>query len=262
MSRKDFTPGFFATYESPDENSDLWRYMDFAKFVSMLSTQSLWFSSAASFEDPFEGATGLMENRPAYIKAMMQDYQQEWQETGGKLTMENYAEIKAEIHKYESNKLKKRQTTYINCWYESPFESMAMWQLYSKDNQNAIAIRSSIKRIKVAFPEDIGVEIGRVNYIDYASPPDVIEYRPYWFKSFHFEHENEVRVVPIIKPDDSDTLPKNGIPIHLEINMLVACVYVSPWSQPWLLELTKDVCKKYGLEARVVESAIAQKPYY
>lgn len=44
-------------YEVPDKDSRLWRYMDFTKYVSMLSTSGLYFSRADSFDDHFEGAT-------------------------------------------------------------------------------------------------------------------------------------------------------------------------------------------------------------
>lgn len=261
MSRNNFQPGFINVYEEPDQHSELWRYMDFAKFVSMLSTQCLWASSAASFDDPFEGAIGLYDDRPAYIRTQIENIKQDWQSIGNEITYENYLDIKKQIHEVEADKIKRRNTTYINCWYESQYESIAMWQLYSKDNQNAVAIRSSFRRIKESVLDRESTQIGRVNYIDYSIPTEVLECFPYWFKSFHFEHENEVRVVPVVKIENFKDAP-NGVLLKVDVNILVACVYVSPWAQPWLLALVKDVCLKYGLVANVRESAIAKRPYY
>ena len=42
--------------QPPDENIRIWRYMDFTKFVSVLDTQSLFFSRSDRLGDLFEGA--------------------------------------------------------------------------------------------------------------------------------------------------------------------------------------------------------------
>jgi hypothetical protein len=44
---------------SINDNQLLWRYMDFAKFVSMLHEGGLYFARAGDFNDRFEGAAGL-----------------------------------------------------------------------------------------------------------------------------------------------------------------------------------------------------------
>jgi hypothetical protein len=41
----------------------LWRYMDFAKFVSLLETRSIHFARADVLGDSFEGAVGIAERR-------------------------------------------------------------------------------------------------------------------------------------------------------------------------------------------------------
>lgn len=39
-----------------DRDTGVWRYMDFAKLVSLLATQALFFARAESLNDPFEGS--------------------------------------------------------------------------------------------------------------------------------------------------------------------------------------------------------------
>ena len=39
-----------------NEDSRLWRYMDFPKFVSLISSGSLFLCRADLFKDPFEGS--------------------------------------------------------------------------------------------------------------------------------------------------------------------------------------------------------------
>jgi len=50
-------------YKVPEPTAVLWRYMDFTKYASLLSTKSLYFPSAACFDDVFEGAKGLVEHK-------------------------------------------------------------------------------------------------------------------------------------------------------------------------------------------------------
>ena len=38
------------------QDSKIWKYMDLAKFVSLLTTKSLYFSCPSQFDDPFEGS--------------------------------------------------------------------------------------------------------------------------------------------------------------------------------------------------------------
>ena len=39
-----------------NEDSKVWRYMDFSKLVSLIDSESLYFTRADKFEDPFEGS--------------------------------------------------------------------------------------------------------------------------------------------------------------------------------------------------------------
>jgi len=39
-----------------DENAKIWRYLDFAKFMSLLHRQALFFCRADKLSDPFEGS--------------------------------------------------------------------------------------------------------------------------------------------------------------------------------------------------------------
>src|SRR5260370_42500079 len=42
-------------FELPPEDTKIWRYLNFTKFVGLLETRSLYFSSLARLEDRFEG---------------------------------------------------------------------------------------------------------------------------------------------------------------------------------------------------------------
>ena len=56
-----------------------------------------------------------------------------------------------------------RKLTLINCWYQSEYESDAMWQLYSN---NGIAIQTTFGKLKNSFKNsNDNVLIGQVKYI-------------------------------------------------------------------------------------------------
>jgi hypothetical protein len=44
----------------------LWRYMDLAKFIAMLKSRAVYFARADTFDDPFEGAAGLVERQQVW----------------------------------------------------------------------------------------------------------------------------------------------------------------------------------------------------
>ena len=46
-------------YEEVSPTAKLWRYMDLAKFISLIGKKKLYFPSLESFEDIFEGAKGI-----------------------------------------------------------------------------------------------------------------------------------------------------------------------------------------------------------
>lgn len=39
-----------------DKNTKIWRYMDFTKFVALLTQSELFFASPEQFDDPCEGS--------------------------------------------------------------------------------------------------------------------------------------------------------------------------------------------------------------
>ena len=61
-----------------------------------------------------------------------------------------------------------REKIVISSWHINEYESFAMWQIFTKNNEG-LAIQSTIKRLQEALkPETKTTQyIGEVNYIDY-----------------------------------------------------------------------------------------------
>ncbi|WP_072681221.1 DUF2971 domain-containing protein [Arcobacter sp. LA11] len=230
-----------------DENARLWRYMDFTKFISMISSKNLFLARADTFEDIFEGSfpEKNLEIRERTDKKLF--------EYG--LPADSFTDTYKELRKW----------TYINCWHSNQHESAAMWELYTKTNES-IAIETSFKKLKEALPNN--VTITYVKYIDYNK--DVISenfmYTPYIYKRKSFEHEKEVRV---ITQDINEMLnlkenEKKGINISIQnINDLIDFIHICPKAPEWFIEIVKEISSTYGIDVKKVKkSNLYSDPIY
>lgn len=160
-----------------DQNVKIWRYMDFAKFVSLLERKGLFFSRVDRLGDPFEGsyAAGNEEERKR-VYELLGIPTRFIKEKGAGGFIKGY-----------------RKYIMVNCWHMSKYESAAMWKLYSR-TEEAICIQSTYKRLRDCIPD---IHIGTVQYIDYEYDkiPEWNIFYPFMYKRKSFEHEQELRAV-------------------------------------------------------------------
>lgn len=248
-------------YEVPEAASKLWRYMDFTKYVSLLSSRGLYFSRVDCFEDSFEGAKGYLRNKDVW-----DEYNLVWlrdvvaNPPHGIEHDLSVEEIEIEAQRLYSqisdNSTLFRKKTYISCWHENEHESEAMWRLYSKVWDNAIAIRTTYQSLYVSLGRDPKIPIGRVRYIDmnksYAGHNDV-----FWRKRKSFEHEREVRALTM---DFESNAPGKIMPCDLDV--LIEEVFVSPNAPTWFVSLVNDINKKYFLNVKVSSSELDETPFF
>jgi hypothetical protein len=226
------------------DDTPIWRYMDFPKFVSMLSTRHLWFTKAAKYEDPYEG---FCEAVPCAGSG------QEWQGTVSDL-IGRFARDAAEECRNA------REHLYVNSWCLE-FESMAMWEIYGSRGCG-VAVESSVGQYRAAAdfplrPEEYG--FGQVEYHrdlkssgkikrDFTNGlvpvgpglwPKVI--RLGFNKTAAFAHEKEWRGVlrQPLRPTDEGV----GIPFDLE--KLISAVYVGPRAEGFFFEAVASVVEKF-----------------
>jgi hypothetical protein len=233
-----------------DQNSIVWRYMDFTKFFSLVSTESLFLCRADLLGDPFEGS---------FSKANI------------KLRPEVYKVPKPQLDKMQqqmANVAKGiRQWTYINCWHASEYESAAMWRLYAKSNE-AVAIQTTYRNLTNSLPDN--VFIGLVQYIDYEKDwlPEGNIFFPFMHKRKSFAHEREVRIIHQDLPTSEKGINVNqsndlkGISVTADLNLLIERVYVAPTVPKWYFNLVEEVLKKYKINKKVYSSKLDEEPVY
>lgn len=240
---------------TPKDDAIIWRYMDLAKFLDILQRESLFFPTAALFDDPFEGSypVQLIEDRPRYFQGV------------SKPTVDQMPECIQKMKKWH----------YINCWHMNNYESAAMWKLYDKSG-SGIAIVSTIGRLKRSIQDDTNrTYIGEVSYIDYETEsfdPSNMMY-PFFHKRNSFRHEAEIRAL-ILKypPDFTGALSEflefqgevpDGISVFTNIRSLIKEIRVSPESPVWLYKLVQDlVTQRFGLDFDVNRSDLLKDPLF
>ena len=245
-----------------NENIKLWRYMDFTKFVSLISSNSLFFCRSYLFEDPFEGSYPKLNiKHRLYVYEELRD------------SMKDDVKFEKILSQKRTYTRLFRHWTYINCWHANEYESAAMWSLYYKTNES-IAIETDYISLKNVLSEDIF--LGIVNYIDYEkiwlSEDNML--LPFMYKRKSFEHEKEVRAIHRNQPSsvffdsfekDYDSIEKNsssGIAIKININQLIKKIHVAPTAPSWLVSLTIEIAKKYGISAPVKKSDLYSEPIF
>lgn len=235
-------------FEAPEQEQTLWRFLDFTKFVSLLDRSALFFPRADQLGDPFEGSFSNVnvDVRPNIYKENLEDIQ--------KLAL-----IHQQLPRF----------TLVSCWHGNDFESAAMWRLYGREH-DGIAIRTNFKSLSESLlgPED--VFIGKVRYVDFSQTfiPEGNSMGPFLFKRMSFEHEREVRAlmqdIPLIDGVANVAQPvrATGRYHETDLSKLIHEIVTSPFAQEWFEELVKSVANRYGLQAPVKRSSLAEQPVW
>lgn len=249
-------------FDEPNPDDKLWRYMDIAKFVSMLISKSLYFTPATAFSDIFEGAKGVIENKEKWDNYYLEFFRHAIktapgispEETVDPQLTETAQKLLSEMHQHGALN---RSSTCISCWHCNESESEAMWQLYSKNVTNAIAIQTTARKLYEALGENPYIDIGKVNYIDYRTRFSNIGGGAFWFKRKSFEHEHEVRAL-VRNP----ALDGKGCSLPIDLNILIEGIYISPYASRWFEVVVRDIVSRYGLDKPIINSSMADTPFY
>jgi hypothetical protein len=233
---------------TPPLDQELWRYSNFTKFVSLVTTRTLWFARADTLGDPFELSL------PRWAPAITYNLD------NGRLE-----QMSPEIIDIVARGIRmSRSWLFVNCWFGGDRDSAAMWATFGS-SQDGVAVRSSVRRVSDAVLCDKDVYVGKVFYFDYAltDPPpgsDAIAWRNQlslaYMKRDAFRHEQEIRVV--IADNDSKELP--GLAVPVDLSNLVTEVTVAPFAEQWFVDLVGLYLAQAGLSIPVGRSTIGDEP--
>lgn len=248
-------------YEVPRGECHLWRYMDFTKYVSMLSTSGLYFPRADTFEDHYEGAKGVKNNKDKWDEHFFSFFKEAMKNPPEGIECDQAdehieKEAKRLLREFNADGKASKKRVFISCWHENEHESEAMWRLYSSYLNYAVAIRTTYNSLYNSLGKNSSIAVGRVKYIDFnkcfAGVND-----SFWRKRKSFEHEREIRAL-IHDHECSD----RGKIINCDLNTLIEEVFLSPSSPVWFLDLMNEVNLKFGLKVKIGQSRLNDEPFF
>ncbi len=234
--------------------------MNLAKFVSLLTAESLYFTNPQEFDDPYEGVIP-QANAEQLAKDLDEILNSELlHATPEKKTMvldafNNFLNI---LPTYRS---KPTLRSGVSCWHKSEYESEAMWKLYSVSGPR-IAIDSTIGQLKASLANTPGLTVESVLYLDFGkeqwNPREDGPSSPLFVKRKCFAHEKELRaVIPLPKA-------KKGTFVKCNLDTLINKVYISPFAPSYFKEAVDNLCagRVHSLNKCVVPSQMFKAPDY
>lgn len=237
--------------DKPDAAALVWRYMDLARYLSLIQNGCLHFARADQMADRWEGSYSQMNLalRPG-------------------LYGEHYEKMAAARAGLRASTL---QRTHLSCWHLAEVESAAMWEIYQREGRG-VAVRSTWGDLTGSITSERAVYGARVRYVDYSSTfiPESNTFDAFMHKRQSFSHEREVRLIMLTghsepHPTEKGTAIDLGpepevIPVGINLTRLVHDVYVAPDAPKWIAEVVADVSAKYGYVFPVRQSDLGTDP--
>lgn len=179
-----------------DALAKVWRYMSLPKFISLLTSNSLYMARLDKLVDQHEGSLTrrTVEEIDAYLKAAG--------------STKGWTEENAAFHE------RSRSNTFVCCWHLNEHESEAMWRLHC-GSAGGVAVQTTYSNLVESISKEYDTYVGIVRYVDYATA--VFEsgnaFWPVMHKRAAFTHEQEVRLVRYWgDPPYPDTSPSEPTP--------------------------------------------------
>lgn len=233
--------------DSLPNDTKLWRYIDLAKFVSLLDTNTLWLARSDTFRDQGEGQF------PKEMRAAIENIYASFTDKDDPLIND--------ANDFQEYLCK---NAYVSCWHKNFDENMVMWQLYGQDS-NSVAIQTTVGNLKANISKKDSSGLGfHLKSVEYSRAEDVkgqLDYiAPFFIKRPHFSFEQEVRILlstySAVSPNKDTPL---GQVVDLNVVEAIEKVLVHPDSQDWFVNVVESISAKYGLKASIEKGIYGNK---
>lgn len=224
-----------------DPGQKIWRYMDISKFISLLTTRSLYFACPPELGDPYEGflpqvqvnAWSEVIQRPADDMLLLRPV---FASKGvGALAKfdEAMGSFAKKIREAPSNAAAKFG---VSCWHINEHESDAMWKIYAASGKG-VAIESTVENLRASLGGRKDIQIDAVRY-DFDDPVIEKGHKRYFLfqKRRCFEHEKELRATLLLPCEG------RGIPVPCDLGTLVTRVWTSPLLENYVRDAIEALC--------------------
>jgi hypothetical protein len=266
----------------PSDDQQVWRYLDFAKFVAMLDSSELYLARADTFVDPFELAIPRLDVAAAREAALTllrggaaaREGVIAYLAYHGERAADDLRELPDERLGRELLRLT-NHSLYVSCWHMNDDESAAMWTVYL-NGREGVALQTTVGALRAeldAGSADTPVYVGAITYLDYQRQ-SWGQYRPFnavMHKRRSFAHEQELRAV-VVRPtwseladyaEHPDRLPsQTGVGIPVNLDRLIQRVVVSPRAREWYVNLVASMLHRFGCGRTPVQSDLYTTPSF
>ena len=230
---------FLEIDDALDEEQKVWRYMDLAKFVSMLEQKALWLARADTFRDRHEGR--FPNEMRKFIEKAYEGFK-----------AKDDSRVK-DADDFQDYLLK---NTFISCWHGNLDENMVMWEIYGKDC-SAVAVQTTIREMKRSI--DTSAMTGHsllLKKVIYEKADDVSGVLPYeecfFRKRPHFAFEKEVRIsLDTYTPSNPSKSGPCGHRLAVNVNEFIASIVLHPDSKQWFVDVVNSIATKYEIHAPI-----------
>jgi hypothetical protein len=241
----------------------IWRYMDFSKFLSLLTSRSLYFACPSELGDPYEGclpkiqAQALSEliQRPVDdVLALRPNFAAK---SVGSLV--KFDKVMSILQKNIQEATTKAASKFgVSCWHISDHESDAMWKIYAASGKG-VAVESTVENLRASLGGRKDIQIDAVRY-DFEDSTIEKGHKHYFLlqKRKCFEHEKELRATIVLAHES------HGMQVPCDLDVLVTRIWMSPLLENYAKDAIETLClgTVRPLLKPVMQSQILTRPDY
>jgi len=227
----------------PPDETKVWRYMSYARFVWLLQKKQLWLSRVDCLGDPWELTLAGDQLNHVISTAPISPV----------------GELPRELPRLRSERVIKewRQKTYVSCWSAQEHESHALWRIYCP-NSEGVAIQTTLAKLHFSAGDLPTFQVQYVTPGSSKKTPTLADLATSKRPMFAYEHE--VRILHVCD-DDAPTFPAGfGQPWNPE--QYVESIWVHPEADQAFMDTVTATVATYAptLNEKVAWSAMNAKP--
>lgn len=233
----------------PKPDTIIWRYINFPKFIHLITYSQLYFSRLDKLPDKLEGV--IPKN---IIDGITDRYnsKEDFYMSPGEVKLRS---IQDKNHMEKYNKY-----TLVNCWSKNVDESFALWKIYLGCQPYGVAIKTTYDKLKRSLMHNnFKIVLQEVYYDKKAKGEN--QTCIFFRKDKYYFFENEIRAIIFnqYKTFGGEPIYEDGVEVDVDIVELIDQIYVSPMAPAWYHSLLEHLIKhKYGYNFKLVKSEIRE----